>query len=469
MTILVSLSSTNYYIVSGILVALVLLGIYLMSKVKFARLGNIISGFAVLGAIINTLIYYDIIDIWALYIYMTIGALIGTILALKIKMISMPQMIAILNGLGGLASMIVSGFAVKDSNALLDIFPYITAYLGFFIGLVTFVGSIIAGLKLQRVLPQKPIHFNGYQVILTITLAVFAASLFVPLFSYVNPWIILGAGLIIGTLFAIVFTMKIGGADMPIVISLLNSFSGVAGALSGLAILDPLLVSVGAVVGASGLLLTQIMCKAMNRSLLDILLGKTSMNSSSQPKEIVEYINEEAIIKDTRNPIDILKEAKSVIIVPGYGMAIAQAQALVKELQDYFTSNGASVKYAIHPVAGRMPGHMNVLLAEVDVDYDLLFEMDDINDDFKTTDAVLVIGANDVLNPTARTNPDTPIYGMPILNVDESKDIFIFNYDLNPGYSGVQNPIYNRKSGLHLFLGNAKDTLDKLMKELKKS
>ena len=467
MTILVSLSSTNYYIVSGILVALVLLGIYLMSKVKFARLGNIISGFAVLGAIINTLIYYDIIDIWALYIYMTIGALIGTILALKIKMISMPQMIATLNGLGGLASMIVSGFAVKDSNALLDIFPYITAYLGFFIGLVTFVGSIIAGLKLQRVLPQKPIHFNGYQVILTITLAVFAASLFVPLFSYVNPWIILGAGLIIGTLFAIVFTMKIGGADMPIVISLLNSFSGVAGALSGLAILDPLLVSVGAVVGASGLLLTQIMCKAMNRSLLDILLGKTSMNSSSQPKEIVEYINEEAIIKDTRNPIDILKEAKSVIIVPGYGMAIAQAQALVKELQDYFTSNGASVKYAIHPVAGRMPGHMNVLLAEVDVDYDLLFEMDDINDDFKTTDAVLVIGANDVLNPTARTNPDTPIYGMPILNVDESKDIFIFNYDLNPGYSGVQNPIYNRKSGLHLFLGNAKDTLDKLMKELK--
>lgn len=467
MTILVSLSSTNYYIVSGILVALVLLGIYLMSKVKFARLGNIISGFAVLGAIINTLIYYDIIDIWALYIYMTIGALIGTILALKIKMISMPQMIAILNGLGGLASMIVSGFAVKDTNALLDIFPYITAYLGFFIGLVTFVGSIIAGLKLQRVLPQKPIHFNGYQVILTITLAVFAASLFVPLFSYVSPWIILGAGLIIGTLFAIVFTMKIGGADMPIVISLLNSFSGVAGALSGLAILDPLLVSVGAVVGASGLLLTQIMCKAMNRSLLDILLGKTSMNSSSQPKEIVEYINEEAIIKDTRNPIDILKEAKSVIIVPGYGMAIAQAQALVKELQDYFTSNGASVKYAIHPVAGRMPGHMNVLLAEVDVDYDLLFEMDDINDDFKTTDAVLVIGANDVLNPTARTNPDTPIYGMPILNVDESKDIFIFNYDLNPGYSGVQNPIYNRKSGLHLFLGNAKDTLDKLMKELK--
>jgi len=467
MTILVSLSSTNYYIVSGILVALVLLGIHLMSKVKFARLGNIISGFAVLGAIINTLIYYDIIDIWALYIYMTIGALIGTILALKIKMISMPQMIAILNGLGGLASMIVSGFAVKDTNALLDIFPYITAYLGFFIGLVTFVGSIIAGLKLQRVLPQKPIHFNGYQVILTITLAVFAASLFVPLFSYVNPWIILGAGLIIGTLFSIVFTMKIGGADMPIVISLLNSFSGVAGALSGLAILDPLLVSVGAVVGASGLLLTQIMCKAMNRSLLDILLGKTSMNSSSQPKEIVEYINEEAIIKNTRNPIDILKEAKSVIIVPGYGMAIAQAQALVKELQDYFTSNGASVKYAIHPVAGRMPGHMNVLLAEVDVDYDLLFEMDDINDDFKTTDAVLVIGANDVLNPTARTNPDTPIYGMPILNVDESKDIFIFNYDLNPGYSGVQNPIYNRKSGLHLFLGNAKDTLDKLMKELK--
>ncbi len=261
-----------------------------------------------------------------------------------------------------------------------------------------------------------------------------------------------------------VFSLKIGGADMPIVISLLNSFSGLAAALSGLALLDPLSVSIGAIVGASGLLLTQIMCKAMNRSLLDILLGKTHMNIQVDTGKMESF--DEETITETKNPLQVLKEAKSVIIVPGYGMAIAQDQGFVKQLQDFFIKNNTTVKYAIHPVAGRMPGHMNVLLAEVDVDYDILFEMDNINDEFKTADAVLVIGANDVLNPAARTNTDTPIYGMPILNVDQAKEIFIFNYDLSPGYSGVPNPIYNRKTGLHLYLGNAYDTLQKLLNDL---
>ncbi|MDD2575507.1 MAG: NAD(P)(+) transhydrogenase (Re/Si-specific) subunit beta, partial [Acholeplasmataceae bacterium] len=451
-------------IVSGFLVILVLLGLFLMSKVKYARLGNFISALSVFGAVIITLIYYDILDIWALYIYIGIGAVLGIVIALKVKMINMPQMIGLFNGLGGLASMIVSGFAIYVSNPKTNIFPYVTAYLGFYIGLVTFVVSVIAALKLQRTLPQKPIHIKGYQPILIISLFIVIASLFIPLLSDVNPWLIIGFGFIIGILFSVVFSMRIGGADMPIVISLLNSFSGLAAALSGLALLDPLLVSIGAIVGASGLLLTQIMCKAMNRSLIDILLGKTHVNIKPEVEK-TESFDDETIV-EAKDPIQILKEAKSVIIVPGYGMAIAQAQGFVKQLQDYFINNNVSVKYAIHPVAGRMPGHMNVLLAEVDVDYDNLYEMDNINDDFKTTDVVLVIGANDVLNPAARTNADTPICGMPILNVDQAREIFIFNYDLNPGYSGVPNPIYNRKTGLHLYLGNAYDTLQNLLKDL---
>lgn len=464
MNLLFALSNTNYYIISGILVVLVLLGIFLMSKVKYARLGNFISALAVLGAVILTLIYYDILDIWALYIYIGIGAILSIVIALKVKMINMPQMIGLFNGLGGLVSTIVSGFAIYKSTPNTDIFLYVTAYLGFYIGLVTFVGSIIAALKLQRTLPQKPIHIKGYQPILIITLLIVIASLVIPIIYSVNVWIIIGLGLGIGTLFSVVFSLKIGGADMPIVISLLNSFSGLAAALSGLALLDPLSVSIGAIVGASGLLLTQIMCKAMNRSLLDILLGKTHMNIQVDTRKMESF--DEETITETKNPLQVLKEAKSVIIVPGYGMAIAQAQGFVKQLQDFFIKNNTTVKYAIHPVAGRMPGHMNVLLAEVDVDYDILFEMDNINDEFKTTDAVIVIGANDVLNPAARTNTDTPIYGMPILNVDQAKEIFIFNYDLSPGYSGVPNPIYNRKTGLHLYLGNAYDTLQKLLNDL---
>lgn len=464
MNLLIALSNTNYYIISGFLVVLVLLGIFLMSKIKYARLGNFISALAILGAVILTLTYKEILDIWALYIYIGIGAILGIVIALKVKMINMPQMIGLFNGLGGLASMIVSEFAIYVTNPQTDIFAYITAYLGFYIGLVTFVGSLIAALKLQRTLPQKPIHIRGYQPILIISVFIVIASLFVPVISYVNPWIIIGFGFVIGILFSVVFSMRIGGADMPIVISVLNSFSGLAAALSGLALLDPLLVSVGAIVGSSGLLLTQIMCKAMNRSLLDVLLGKTHTNIQAEVENTDTFVEE--TITETRDSLQILKEAKSVIIVPGYGMAIAQAQGIVKQLQDYFIKNNASVKYAIHPVAGRMPGHMNVLLAEVDVDYDILFEMDNINDEFKTTDVVFVIGANDVLNPAARTNADTPIYGMPILNVDQAKEIYIFNYDLNPGYSGVSNPIYNRKTGLHLYLGNAYDTLQKLLKDL---
>ena len=243
-------------------------------------------------------------------------------------------------------------------------------------------------------------------------------------------------------LFGLLFTFKIGGADMPIAISLLNSLSGVAGAISGLAIGNVLLVSIAGIVGASGLLLTQIMCKAMNRKLIDILLGKTTVNVSNQKNVVAEIKTDES----TKDPYKVIKEAKNIIIIPGYGMAIAQAQFVVKELADIIKKNGASVKFAIHPVAGRMPGHMNVLLAEVDIDYDDLYDMDTINPEFKDADVVIVVGANDVINPSARDKEGTPIYGMPILNADEAKQVFIFNYDLKPGYSGVNNSLYQKKS-----------------------
>ena len=259
---------------------------------------------------------------------------------------------------------------------------------------------------------------------------------------------------------------------MPITISLLNSLSGVAGAIAGMAVNDLMLVSVGGIVGASGLFLTQIMCKAMNRSLSDILLGKTSVDKSRTKADIqfVEESTEEEVHETEDNLLiikrdkgEIIRSAKSVIIVPGYGMALAQAQHLVRTLSDKFEENGAEVKFAIHPVAGRMPGHMNVLLAEADIPYEKLYEMDVVNEEFADTDLVIVIGANDVINPAARDAKDTPIYGMPVLNVDHAKEIFICNFDLQPGYAGVDNPLYKRKEGVYLLLGDAKESISDLI------
>lgn len=255
---------------------------------------------------------------------------------------------------------------------------------------------------------------------------------------------------------------------MPITISLLNSLSGVAAAVAGFAIGDVLLVAVGGIVGASGLFLTQVMCRAMNRSLMDILLGKTAARSSKTEAEVaapeVSQENEEKQV--AIDPVEVIKNAKTAIIVPGYGMALAQAQHLVNNLAKKMKANGAIVKYAIHPVAGRMPGHMDVLLVEAGVAFDDVFEMDEVNGEFKDVDVTIVVGANDVLNPAARNAEGTPIYGMPILNVDQCKNIVIFNYDLKPGYSGVDNPIYKRKSGVAVVQGDASQTLTELLTKI---
>ncbi|MPM32884.1 NAD(P) transhydrogenase subunit beta [bioreactor metagenome] len=473
------MTSTLYYIICALLSVTVLLGISMMSKVKTAVWGNIISAISVFTGIVVTLLYNQIISVGSIYVYMLIGIIIGSAFAVRIKMIQMPQLVALLNGVGGLASALVGILTLLGVGQLVSDFPVfsdVTAVLAIVVGIVTLVGSLVAAGKLHRLLSQRPVIWKNHSVILNLSLVLLAVSVIYAAFvgnvfgASTDVTIILLISIVVSTLFGFAFSIRVGGADMPITISLLNSLSGVAGAIAGMAIGDILLVSVGGIVGASGLFLTQIMCRSMNRNLMDILTGKTSVSGKATVKSplSVEEIKEEVSEKQPENrgnlsDREILKAAKSVIIVPGYGMALAQAQHWVRQLADKLAANGADVRYAIHPVAGRMPGHMNVLLAEADVPYEQLYEMDAINGDFKNTDAVIVIGANDVLNPAARDAVGTPIYGMPVLNVDEAKEIFICNFDLNPGYAGVENPLYTKKSGVHLMLGDAKDSLSKMI------
>ena len=474
-----------YYVICAVLAILVIAGISMMSKVKTAVMGNLLSAFGLLAGIVVTLLYYDILSVVSIYIYMLIGLLIGMVMYQRVKMIQIPQMVALLNGVGGAASAIVGalsllGVGIAETKYL--VFSNVTASLALVIGLITLVGSLIAAGKLHRILPQKPVVWKNHGAITKFTLAGSAIAVLLALFIGTtipvlsNPYFILLVGILFSVSFGYVFAIRVGGADMPITISLLNSLSGVAGAVAGMAIGHILLVAVGGIVGASGLLLTQIMCRAMNRNLIDILTGKTSakkhkvqsIEQVADAKIEAEHSSSPSIIErvEVKTAAHVLANAKSVIIVPGYGMALAQAQHLVKQLVDQLELNGAEVKYAIHPVAGRMPGHMNVLLAEADVSYEQLYEMDAVNEEFKNVDAVVVIGANDVLNPAARDAVDTPIYGMPILNVDQAKEVIICNFDLNPGYAGVDNPLYKRTEGVYLKLGDAKETLRELLTEL---
>lgn len=468
------MSDTLYYIICVLLSVAVLTGISFMSKVKTAVAGNLISAVSVLLGIIITLIYKDIFSAWTVYIFMLIGVLIGSALALRVKMIQMPQLVALLNGVGGLASALVGTLSLLGIGNLINEYPVfvsVTSVLAIVVGLVTLFGSLVAAGKLHKLLPQKPVVWKNHSTVVTSFVVILICTIIYSAFTS-NTSIVLFVSIVISSLFGYAFAIRVGGADMPITISLLNSLSGVAGAIAGMAVNDLMLVSVGGIVGASGLFLTQIMCKAMNRSLSDILLGKTSVDKSRTKADIqfVEESTEEEVHETEDNLLiikrdkgEIIRSAKSVIIVPGYGMALAQAQHLVRTLSDKFEENGAEVKFAIHPVAGRMPGHMNVLLAEADIPYEKLYEMDVVNEEFADTDLVIVIGANDVINPAARDAKDTPIYGMPVLNVDHAKEIFICNFDLQPGYAGVDNPLYKRKEGVYLLLGDAKESISDLI------
>ena len=463
---------TAYYVISAVLVLGVLLGIYLMSKVEKAYNGNTISGVCMVAAIVLTMLQYEVFGddvktaLVVIIVAMLIGGAIGAWIAKKVKMIQMPQTVALLNGFGGGASAFVAALTLltdKEASA----FALCTGMLALVVGIVTLVGSLVAAAKLQGIIKSKPVVLPAHSPLTMISLfgslALCIVAIFVPA---IVPLVIVG--IVLSCAFGLLFSIRVGGADMPITISLLNSFSGVAGSIAGLAIGDVLLVAIGGIVGASGLILTQIMCRAMNRSLLDILLGKTSAGAKkAEPVKTEEKKDEAPIIEEApkaEKPSvgSLLKNAKNVIIVPGYGMALAQAQANVKQLADKLEANGASIRYAIHPVAGRMPGHMNVLLAEVDVDYDQLFEMKAIDDDFKNADLTIVVGANDVTNPAAKEAEGTPIYGMPVLSVADCKNIIICNYDLKPGYAGVENPLYTSDKA-EIFLGDAKESIMKLI------
>ncbi len=462
------ISDWTYYIVCVILVSVVLLGIHFMSRVKTAKLGNQISALAIALGIIITLIKKDILPVWLIYPGMTIGFIAGWILAKRIKMIQMPQLVALLNGIGGAASAIVASFALLTLYQSNEVFGKTTASLAIVIGIITLSGSLVAAGKLHKVLSQKPVILPAHHAFTVVLLVILSVSIITG--GIINIFPVTGFLVLTVTfaaLFGVIFSIRVGGADMPIAISLLNSLSGVAAAIAGFAVTDILLVAIGGIVGASGLFLTQIMCRAMNRNLMDILLGKTALivkqNEIVTEEPKAEVKEEELIPAD---PAQVVKAAKKIIIVPGYGMALAHAQHLVKSLAQKLIAGGATVKYAIHPVAGRMPGHMDVLLIEAGVPFEDVYEMDDINEEFKETDVTIVVGANDVLNPAARNAEGTPIYGMPILNVDQCSNIIIFNYDLKPGYSGVDNSIYTRKSGVWVIQGDASVTLAEFLTRL---
>ena len=469
--------------ISIVLSVCVLAGISLMSKVKSAPTGNLLSAFAMLAGVVATLYFSGVASVVTIYAAILVGALIGSVMAVKAQMIQMPQLVALFNGLGGGASALVGmmtalGIGLDGGHSEVVmlmmimkpgyvIFISLTSLLAVAVGMITLVGSLVAAGKLHRVLPQRPVVWSGHSVLTLITLVATIFSIAWGAFVPEQMGIALGGCLIASSLFGLLFSVRVGGADMPITISLLNSLSGVAGAIAGMAISDIFLVAVGGIVGASGLLLTQIMCRAMNRSLMSILLDGVK-KTSAMPKPTAAPIadNQPApapAAKTDKTASDVLSAARNVIIVPGYGMALAQAQHLVKQLADTLTRNGAEVRFAIHPVAGRMPGHMNVLLAEADVPYEQLYEMEAINDDFAAADAVVVIGANDVLNPAARNAEGTPIYGMPVLNVDKAPAVIICNYDLKPGYAGVDNPLYSKQEGVFLELGDAKETLMRII------
>ncbi|EMB22148.1 hypothetical protein HMPREF9724_01824, partial [Treponema denticola SP37] len=412
------MTDTVYYIICGVLSIGVLLGINMMSKVKSAVKGNRLSALCMLAAVCVTLYKYQIFSAGMMWAGLAIGAAIGIYLTIKVEMITMPQTVALLNGLGGAASAVAALLTLASVNTQAGIFAIVTGGIALAVGALTFSGSLIAAGKLHKLLPQKPMVLPAHQALTTVSFLGMAAFIVLLPIKPELMIIISVAGLVISLLFGIFFAIRVGGADMPITISLLNSTSGVAASIAGMAIGDILLVSVGGIVGASGLLLTQIMCRAMNRSLASILFSKAAApvkpaqpaaSSSKEASEAKAQQTGEAKPAqqeltatghaDKSQLTSWFNDAKEIIIIPGYGMALSQAQGLVKQLADKLESMGKNVRFAIHPVAGRMPGHMNVLLCEVDIPYDKLYEMEAINPDFDKTDLAIIIGASDVVNP----------------------------------------------------------------------
>jgi NAD(P) transhydrogenase subunit beta len=447
-------------------------GIKKLTSVKTCRQGNRISEIAMLLAIVATLLIFPNLNIGLILAGVVVGGAIGALIAKKTPTTQMPEMVAALNGFGGLSSALVAiAFLLIDetlkdpAKTLWDTGAVnaISTPATIVIGMVTLTGSFVAYFKLSG---KKLVHplagSNRHLAHAALGLAAVALGYWqIVSGSHAQMSVATALLALLAAGLGALLVLPIGGADMPVVVSLLNSYSGVAGAAAGFVINSPLLVVVGALVGTSGLILTQIMCKAMNRSLGNVLLG--GMGEETVAKDAKDYKS----IKSAQ-PEEVamlLDGATSVVFVPGYGLAVAQAQHVVRELADLLQKRGAMVRYAIHPVAGRMPGHMNVLLAESDVPYEQLWEMERINGDFKNTDVVIVVGANDVVNPTARENSG-PIAGMPILDVDQARTVVVIKRSLAPGYAGIKNPLFEAENTLMVFL-DAKEALEGIVKEVK--
>ncbi len=477
---------TYLYIAASILF---IIGLKMLSKPDSARRGNLISGIGMLLAIVATCFSNGMAFHWIL-IGAIAGSLIGAVASYAVKMTSMPEMVGLFNGFGGLASLLVA-WAEFDkwhrmgwdqykviSDIAADASPLFTGGAIIFttiVGAITFSGSMVAFLKLAEWMPGKPITFKGQNIVNSIILIVtigcsviFCKNLdMVPtdghLFTlnYQMFYIVAVVSLILGVMSVI----PIGGADMPVVISLLNSYSGVAAAAAGFIILNNVLIVAGSLVGASGVILTKIMCKAMNRSLANVLFSGFGSGGGSSAAKGASYKGEAKALS-VEDAYVILEAAQSVLVVPGYGMAVAQAQHAVRELGDILTAKGCEMRYGIHPVAGRMPGHMNVLLAEASVPYEQLAEPQDVNPIMGTVDVAMVIGANDVVNPAAREDKSSPIYGMPIINVDQAKTVFVLKRSMASGFAGIDNPLFFAPNTRMIF-GDAKATVSALVSEFK--
>jgi NAD(P) transhydrogenase subunit beta len=450
------------YILASILF---ILGIKMLGKPERARLGNMVSALGMLIAITAVLFECCLSYEWVIT-GIIIGSLIGTIAARTVQMTAMPQMVAVLNGFGGVASLLVGWenfHSQPDSNA----FVRVAILLAVLIGGVAFSGSLVAYGKLAGRVSGRPIIFKGQQLV---SAAIFAVILICGAFLLYHPngafaYVVFLFVMCLSLALGVIAVIPIGGADMPVVIALLNSYSGLAASAAGFIILNNVLIVAGSLVGASGLILTGIMCKAMNRSLGNVLFsglkagasGQTAAKVQGEPKPI-----------SPEDAYYILEAARSVVIVPGYGMAVAQAQHAVRELGEILENNGAEVRYAIHPVAGRMPGHMNVLLAEANVLYEQLAEMDDVNPIMETVDICIVIGANDVVNPAAREIESSPIYGMPVINADKAKTVIVLKRSMAAGFAGVDNPLFVKENSRMLF-GDAKATVQQLVAEFKEN
>ncbi len=444
------------YIFSSILF---ISGIKMLGKEDTAVRGNFLSALAMFIAVSVTFI--NVINPILVLVGIGIGAIIGSLIALKVKMTSIPEMVALFNGFGGLATFFIawSEFNSIPSNN----FQYILVMITTYIGGVTFSGSVIAYGKLSETLKvekssiiTKLFTTFFYISIIYLLYSIFITKIFSPGFDFYTILLILTL------LGGVGFVIPIGGGDMPVVISLLNSFSGIAAAFAGLLLLNNVLIVAGSLVGASGLILTIIMAKAMNRSIGNILfVGYASSASASKSEETgeVKPIN-------VSDAYLILENASSVLVIPGYGMAVAQAQHVVRELGELLEANGTDVRYGIHPVAGRMPGHMNVLLAEANVPYDVLVEPEDVNPSMDTVDVAVVIGANDVVNPSATEEPGSPIYGMPIIEVHNARTVFVLKRSMSSGFAGVQNPLFFKENTRMLF-GDAKESIGGLVTEFK--